>query len=246
MISYGNYNLENMGLRIKSVKGLFDFPQLKSHGVEWDDEDYIQPHNRIIDYQYGPRKITLDCYMKGDSWSQLRSRLYGLKNWITSIPRLKMLVLTDYSTRGHMCYLQKDTILKPVRYYENGKSVALFKLTFEEPQPFNVQLTFINTLSSLTTATITVMKLSKSLDLGSDKQRYINAYIGSVHRQANLEQENLELSFTFNPGQPTPFIITGEVDSIERIGLSISGTGIEVYNVDTANYFLRNGIVEQL
>lgn len=246
MISYGDTRLDTHGLRIKSVSGLFDWPSLKNDGNDWLDEHYLEALNRFQDFQYEPRKITLKCYVIGTSWANLQSRLNTIASNLIA-DGLKMLVVSDYSYRGYMVRLIKNTILAPARYYQSGNCVATFDLVFEEPQPFNIQFTLFYPEAGKpaieTPIQITIAKTSKTTSNQSDKQQFIAVDFLGERTAVNLEQANYVLNtlYPISAMTPYPFIMTGEIDSIENITVNILEDDVVVYGLDTADYFIRNG-----
>jgi hypothetical protein len=156
------------------------------------------------------------------------------------------LKLTDYSNRGYVVRLKKTTIFQPKRYFEDGKSVAAFKIVFEEPQPFNVQFSIVRLgdTTVVTNTAITISNLFKTLSLGSDEQKYITVYFMNGATVVNLEQEDYEDEglWTFNPYDPHPLVIIGEVDSMTDIVINID-PDLTVIGEDTADRFLRNGLI---
>jgi len=246
MIKLGGTRLDLNGLRIKQVKGLHDFPQLKTDGAVWSDVHYTQPLNRLIDFQYKSRKITLDCFVVASNWSAMQTRLNNIATALV-YDDLRMLVLSDYSYRGYMVRLKKSTLMKPARYYQSGKSVAEFKLVFEEPQPFNVQWTFIYPPSKLESLIdFRIIKMTKSLSYGSDEQQYIRVCFNNEITDINLEQEDY-VKQTIMPvtgGIPYPVVVLGELDMVQDISIQVNEpTGSEVTGLDTAAYYLRNGLI---
>lgn len=239
MVFLGNTSLDNYFITVSGVSGLWDFPKLKNQGIDWLDSDYTDVLNRLQDFQYESRMITLDCFIHGNSWDQLNSRIDAITPFLI-YDGLRMLQLTDHSKRGYMVRLVKSTIFEPITYFSNGQSIASFKLQFEEPQPFNVQFAMAYTYSKFEREiSISIKKLSKSLNLSSDKQQFITVDFLDTHTEVNLEQADYVLNTAY-PVQTMsyPFIITGEVDAMEDITIS---TDIEPIGLDTANLFLRNG-----
>lgn len=246
MISYGNNRLDIHGLRIKGVSGLFDWPQTKNQGNDWLDQHYTEALNRLQDFQYESRKITLKCYVLGTSWANLQTRLNTIAGNLVA-DGLKMLVVGDYSYRGYMVRLIKNTIFTPARYYHAGNCVATFDLVFEEPQPFSIQFTLFYPEAGKpaleTPIQIAIAKTSKTTSGLSDKQQFIVIDFLGERTAVNLEQEDYELNtlYPISAMVPYPFVITGEVDSVENISVSILEEDVVVYGLDTADYFLRNG-----
>lgn len=242
MIRLGQVNLNELGLRIKSVQGLYDFPSIKNDGNNWVDEDYTEALNRLKDFQYNSKKITLDCFVSGADWSALNTSILAIKAELVS-DSLRMLTMSDYSNLAYMVRLAKTTIFKPHMYFKNGRSMASFKIVFEEPQAFCIK--FYWDFSEVDAGTsvalsFSVKKTTKSLSLGSLNQKYVTVYFDGLGHSINLEQED----YTFNKSGIDhilmPCVITGEIDSIEDI--LVTGS-YPAQGVVAADYFLRNGSI---
>jgi len=240
MIWFDNFEWEENGLRISDVKGLFDFPELKNHGIDWKDRDYIQPNSRLQDYQYGSRKITLDCFMVKNTWDELQLEIEGMIVFF-STSGLKMMVLPSFSNRGYMVKLEKSTLFKPNKLFRNGKCVAEFKLQFEEPQPFNVQFSFVYPTTGQVSLDFTIERRFKSLSSGSTDQQFVTINFKGTTTEINLEQADYHFSNVISvvAGVPYPLVITGEIDSMDLIDLT--SAGVVPVGIDTANLFIRNG-----
>lgn len=245
MIRLGTNNLADYGLHIKKVEGLYDWPRLKKAGNVWPNRNYNEALNRLQDYQYEGKRITLDCYVKADSYADMTYKLSQIKAAIV-YNGLRMLVLDQYSTQGYMVRLVKSTLFRPHRYFLSGKSVATFKLVFEEPQPFSVKLYW--NFSSIPQDMVIVMsftitKMSKGLSMGSLEQQYVTVNFNDETSAVNLEQE----SYTFNgsgmPHRLLPLVITGNIDAIEQISI---GTSYPVQGTAEAAYFLRNELIMEI
>jgi hypothetical protein len=245
MIKLGDTYLNLLGLKIKQISGLFDFTKLKNEGIEWNDRDFNEALLRNIYYQYESRQITLDCFVAADNWTALQSRLNSISSAL-KFDGLRMLKVSGYSNRGYMVRLKKTTVFQPKRYFQARKSVAAFKIVFEEPQPFNVQFSIINLTTSVvkTNTAITISNADKSLSFGSDEQKYITVNFMGVSEEVNLEQENYEFNTltTFGPGIYEPLVITGEIDNMTNIGITIDSS-LTLIGTDTADFFLRNGSI---
>jgi len=230
------------GLRVSKVSGLYDFPGIKNEGTDWTDEDYTEVLNRLIDFQYESRKITLECYCYAASWADLDAMMLDLIGWL-DYDGLKMLIMTEYSNRGYMVRLNKSTIFNPYRYFEAGQSVAKFTIVFEEPQPFNVQFSFFYPDDKFEQLIeVNVSKTSKSLSLGSTEQQFATVHFMEDSTEVNLEQEDFDYSELYPVVEllPYPLIITGDVDAVEdiTIGATVAPIGVAV-----AELFLRNGTI---
>jgi hypothetical protein len=244
MIKLGSTFLNTLGLQIsKPPSGLFDFPKLKNEGTEWNDRDYNEALGRDIYYQYESRQITLDCFVASDNWASLQNSLNNIAVAL-KYDGLQLLKLTNYSNRGYVVRLKKTTIFQPKRYFEAGKSVASFKIVFEEPQPFNAQFSIVrlNDGATATNAAITISDTLKSFSFGSDDQKYITVYFMGNSTVVNLEQEDYvdDGLKVFAPYVPEPVVILGEIDSMTEVRVTVDPE-LTLIGTDTINYFLRNG-----
>lgn len=239
MTYLGTYSFENRYVTVSKVSGLWDFPSLKKQGTDWLDSDYIDVLTRNEDFQYESRTITLDCFIVGENWDNLQSRI-DLFAAILMYDGLRMLHLPNISNRGYMVRLDKSTLFEPITYFSNGQNIASFKLQFEEPQPFNIQFAMAYQYSKFEREiNIQISKTSREQSLNSDGQQFITVDFLDNHQEANLEQSD----YILNTGYPVstmnyPFVITGEIDSIEDIEIS---TDVEPIGLATANLFMRNG-----
>lgn len=238
MIRLGVNKFQN--LIISDIDGLWNFPSLKNEGTEWGDEDYTEALSRNLDFQYESRIITLSCFVYGADWTELKSRINTIISYL-KYDGLRMLVLSDHSNRGYMVRVSKSTIFDPTKYFAAGKCVAEFKIIFEEPQPFNVQFSYIFEADQ-GTINFSISKTSKTHSTASDKQQFITVNWLSLSTDKNLEQEDYIASgmFPFSQGIPYPVVVTGEIDALESISITAA---TEPVGLGTADYFLRNGSI---
>lgn len=240
MIRLGLINLDELGLHIKNVDGLFDFPQLKDDGNKWSDRNFVEAKNRLQDYQYKEKKIKLNCYVVADTGAELLSRLANIKAAISG-DGLRMLVVSDYSNMAYMVRLAKTTILKPHRYFESGRNVATFSLDFIEPAAFAIK--FYWDFSAVPAETqvdlnFVLSKASKTQSTDSTKQSFVDIYFNDFAYSTNLEQADYTINAYNLPHRLLPIIISGQIDSIENINITSS---YPPQGISEADYFLRNG-----
>lgn len=239
MISLNGVDLGQYGLHVKpnGYRGLLDFPTLKNTGNNWIDQDYTEAPQRLIEMQFEPRVITIDCFVVGSRWSDLTSKLTGIKKLLT-FNGLKILRCSDVSERSYVVFLQKSTILNPYKYFKNTKMVAEFKLVFEEPQPFNVQFWWDATSVSKLVSII-INKSPKANSGESHRQSYINIWRTGGVVTHSLEKSDYELSLILSSGYGVyPLVITGAIDDIATITVNSQAQGVVC-----SESYLRNGIV---
>ena len=240
MIRLGTTDLTALGLLLKKApEGLWDWPKLKTEGVNWPDSHYTEALSRAIDYQYEARTISLDCYAYAHSWTALKIKIDNLVAALT-FDGLKMLCPTAHSKRGYMVRLVRSTLFKPNRYFVNNTCVAEFTIQFEEPQPFNIQFYFEEpTTVTLPEFSLSINNMDKSLSIASDGQKFVTFSFMGESQEINIEQDRYRYngSLTFTGGVPYPVVITGEVDALQSTAITASLTP---KGIDLANLFLRH------
>ena len=239
MVKLGTTDMSALGLRLKEASGLFNFPPPKQKGNDWPDEDYLEALTRNVDWHFGPRTITLDCFVTGDTWADINGALNNISTAI-KYDGLKMLFMEHYSYRGYMVRLAQTTIYKPHFYMVDGINAASFRLVFEEPQPFNFQLVFYEGQISggSLQLDLVIAKLSKDLSLNSDSQQFVTVHTPAASIDVNLEQDDYDETLTLTEAEWLQVVITGDIDAIEDITVSAPVEPREI-----ADYFLRNGTV---
>jgi hypothetical protein len=244
MIKLRNTDLESLGLHVSKVSGLWDFPPLKQTGTDWSDADYTEVSTRLIDYQYEARTITLDCFVYGNTWGDVNTKLSNLRAELTDALGygLRMLLMPAYTLRGHLVQLAKTTVFEPYRYFENRQCVAKFKIVFIEPQPFNVQWTYLFETSGQQALSIVVRKAGTSQSYFASSQRFVTVHLPGSSQSINLEAGVFEWANTISvtAGEPLPIVITGNIDSIQTIEIT---SNIEPIGLDAAQYFVRDGSI---
>lgn len=228
---------------ISNIEGLYSFPAPKTTGTDWMDENGTEHTNRLIDYQYGVRRIIVDCVISAANWTLLNQKIENVKGSITgnmSINGALLMSLPGYSTRGYVVKLSRGIEVSPVKVFRSSRSVAIMRIHFEEAQPFNIQFSLVYSTAGIKNISCRIQKTSKGLSFGSTAQQFVSVYFGNQVYEVNLEQEALQIYTTLNPevGQYYPLVITGEIDAIEDIFININAT---IVGLEVADLFLRNG-----
>lgn len=229
-------------LVVASVQGLHDFTALKTLGQNWPGYDYTEALSTKLYYQYEPRTFSVECFTKAANWAELQSRLNDISHRF-KYDNNQLLTFPGISARGYVARLVKPLQFLPVRIFGSGTSVARYRLTFEEPHPFNVQFAMkFDEPALLEEFTVLISRGAYTAQKFSFRNKMIQVNFRNFWNQYNIEDENLELTFSFSPvaGQIYPFVISGDVDQVT--GITISATQQPLFKT-SADAFLRSGAI---
>lgn len=221
------------GVVVEKVNGLYDFPKLKASEIDWDDQPLVEFDDSQKTWQFGVRKIRVNCYIQGDTYSAAMAKLNNIKTTINA-DGLIQLTIPNYSNRACLVRVDNQSMAVHTRY-EPTNARLRFTLNFIEPQPFNIQ--FYYDISTPTSLSLTIGKISKSLSLASDLQRFFTVYHNGSKTEINAEQVNYEYNDTLTVGRHY-FVVVGDIDQIDTINSSI----VPSYR-DVADYYFRNGSI---
>lgn len=139
------YNLNELGIIVKSADGLIDLPELKKR----KECDWADMHGKIIDTRrpyFEPRTITLDCawpieaggaYNMQTAQQKIREDLLKMGEPVQLVVDLGLtkVVHGQNVSRPLVFNVLQDKAVQFGRKYGEGKLLLTFKITLIEPQP---------------------------------------------------------------------------------------------------------------
>lgn len=139
------YNLNTLGIIVKSADGLIDLPELKKR----QEFNWADMHGKIIDTRrpyFEPRTITLDCawpieaggaYNMQTAQQKIREDLLNMGEPVQLVVDLglTMVVHGQNVSRPLVFNVLQDKAVQFGRKYSGNTVLLTFKITLIEPQP---------------------------------------------------------------------------------------------------------------
>jgi len=142
------------GVYVIKAKGYMDLPPRK--GViehDWEDEDGVQAFTDLSDIFYGPRDITLQCYIKAATKAAFLNQLNNFRRVLTN-PGIHTLKL-PYSDIVYRVYYRERSTFEILTTWSDSKLVGTFYVPLREPKPIcpnHVQVIFISEVGTTNVA----------------------------------------------------------------------------------------------
>lgn len=237
MIYYEGTKL-SPNLYVESVDGLYDFPKAKNSGEDWDNEPFLKFPTSQKKWQFESRKIKVNCFIIGDTFEAAQTEFLttlGTKLQTTlQFSDLRLMTIPSYSNRAYYVEFVKPAFVST--NYDTGVCVFRFTLTFNEPQPFNIQLRFKFDID--TAFELSIGRESIVTNTSSENQIYINDVFRGFSHEYDLGEFNANYTGTFYAGKTYYMLIYGDIDKLTKIFSSVT-----VQDETIANYYFRNGTI---